>query len=290
MSKPDLLIPAHLRALCEQYGFKPSKSFGQNYLISERPIQAMMAAANLEPGDRVIEIGPGFGVLTLAMATVPEVSVTAFEIEQNLQPYWQDQIRVHPNIEVVWGDALKELQAYSLPETYKVLANLPYQITSHALRTLLELRPQPTVIAVMVQAEVADRICAVPGKKRREADGEVSLLSMAVQYYGTPQFVTKVSRGAFWPSPNVDSAIIVITNIRKRENTEFFFRVLRAGYAHRRKQLWHNLAQGLMLTGEVVKSSLQTVMGNTKVRAEELTISDWERLVADLSTVIEQKN
>lgn len=289
MSKPDLLIPAHLRALCERYGFKPSKSFGQNYLISERPIQAMIAATKLESGDKVIEVGPGFGVLTLAMAAIPDVSVTAFEIEQNLQPYWQDQILAHPNIEVVWGDALKELQAYSLPTTYKVLANLPYQITSHALRTLLELRPQPSVIAVMVQAEVADRICAVPGKKRRDADGEVSLLSMAVQYYGTPRFVTKVSRGSFWPSPKVDSAIITITDIRKREGAELFFRILRAGYAHRRKQLWHNLTQGLSLSGEVVKTSLQTVIGNPQVRAEELTISDWERLVADLSTVIEQK-
>lgn len=289
MSKPDLLIPAYLRALCEQYGFKPSKSFGQNYLISERPVQAMIAAANLSEGDQVIEIGPGFGVLTFAIAATPGVKITAFEIEQNLKPYWAEHVAARPNIEIVWGDALKQLQTHQLPAKYKVLANLPYQITSHALRTILELRPQPEVVAIMVQAEVADRICAVPGKKRRDSDGEVSLLSMAVQYYGTPRFVTKVSRGSFWPAPKVDSAIIAITNIRARTDSEHFFKILRAGYAHRRKQLWHNLVQGLTVPGEIIKDSLQRVMGNVQVRAEELTITDWERLAADLSTVLPQK-
>ncbi len=286
--KPELLVPSHLRALCERYGFKPSKSFGQNYLISERPIQAMLEAAAVKPGDRIIEIGPGFGVLTFAAAQA-EAMITAFEIEQNLQPYWQEQIQARTNIEIVWGDALKNLHQYQLPPQYKVLTNLPYQITSHALRTILELRPQPSVIAVMVQAEVADRICAAPGKKRPEADGEVGLLSMAVQYYGTPRFVTKVSRGSFWPAPRVDSAIIVITDIKERPEAEHFFRILRAGYAHRRKQLWHNLTQGLNVSGEVVKASLERVVHNSKVRAEELSITDWERLVADLSTVIPQK-
>ncbi len=286
--KPELLVPSHLRALCEQYGFKPSKSFGQNYLISERPIQAMLEATNVQLGDRVIEIGPGFGVLTFAAASAG-ANVTAFEIEQNLQPYWQDQTKARANIEIIWGDALKNLHSYPLPPKYKVLANLPYQITSHALRTILELRPQPTVIAVMVQAEVADRICAAPGKKRRDADGEVGLLSMAIQYYGTPRFVTKVSRGSFWPAPRVDSAVILISDIKDRPDADHFFRVLRAGYAHRRKQLWHNLSQGLTVPGEIIKASLQRAVGNPQVRAEELAVADWERLAADLSTVIPQK-
>lgn len=281
MPYSDLFKPSHLKELCAKYGFTPSKSFGQNYLISERSIAVMLVAAEVGEEDTIIEIGPGFGILTLAAAAKAK-RVIAFEIEQSLRPYWEEQQSEHANIEIVWGNALEQIRAYPLPKNgYKILANLPYQITSHAIRTILELDPLPTVAIIMVQAEVADRICARPGTKRQNATSdEVGLLSMAVQYYGTPEFITKVSHGSFWPSPKVDSALIALRNLQPhlQPQAAHFFALLRAGYAHRRKQLWHNLAGGLALSPEKVKAALRTAVGNDRARAEDLNVEQWKML------------
>lgn len=273
----ELLQPQYLKKICAEYHLLPSKSYGQHYLISDAPIRRMIAAAELNAGDTVVEIGPGFGVLTLAVAPLVE-RVVAFEIEKKLEPYWAEKISEHPNIHIVWGNAIKKFSTVSEQfSSYKVLANLPYQVTSDALRILLEAVPTPQIIVVMVQKEVAERLCARPG--------EMSLLSVAVQYYGTPTVVAAVPPGAFWPRPAVDSAVVAV---RPRQRPaggptpEAFFRIVRTGFSHKRKQLWRNLAQGLKLPEEQVKVVIKKVAGNDRVRAEELTVADWQVLAQEL--------
>lgn len=270
------LSPTQLKALCQTYDLTPSKQYGQNYLISSAPVERMIEAGGLTPSDTVVEIGPGFGVLTCAVAPVV-ARVIAFEIEQKLRGYWEEKLEEYPNIDVVWGNALKEisLEKYAIPPVYKVLANLPYQITSHAIRTLLELEQKPERIIIMVQKEVAERICASPG--------DMSLLAVSVQYYGEPKMIAKVPSGNFWPAPKVDSAVVAITNIQEKKGAEEFFRYVRAGFQNKRKQLWKNLTVGLGLDGSVVKRVLLEVVGNEKVRAEELSVGEWEQVIARLT-------
>ncbi len=297
----DLLKPATLKKLCFESGFEPSKSFGQNYLITDRPIKAMIETAHLERTDTIIEIGPGFGVLTLALAERVQ-KVISFEIEQTLLEYWQEQQKEYPNIDIVWGDVLHHItkKVFELSQDkkqtskknseivhntpYKVIANLPYQITARAIRTILELDPLPEIIVLMVQKEVATRICAPLGGKHQKGqhDTEVGILSVAVQYYGQPRLITHVSKGCFWPSPNVDSAVIAIEHLRSRPGAEAFFRVVRAGFAHKRKILASNLAGTLNIPSETVRQIIRDITGNEKIRAEQLTVDQWEKIVHQL--------
>ncbi|PIR76117.1 MAG: ribosomal RNA small subunit methyltransferase A [Candidatus Magasanikbacteria bacterium CG10_big_fil_rev_8_21_14_0_10_42_10] len=271
----SFLSPSKLKELCTRYHLTPSKKYGQNYLISETPINKMIEAGELTSNDTVVEIGPGFGVLTFALSPLVK-KVVAFEIEKKLEEYWEEKQKEYKNIQVIWGNALKELH-YSNSELrtpYKVLANLPYQITSHVLRTLLELPQKSERIVIMVQKEVAERICAKAG--------EMSLLSVSVQYYGTPKIVTKVTKGNFWPSPNVDSAVIAVTHMKDRPDAEVFFHYVRAGFQNKRKQVWKNLSQAFHLDGEQVKQVLVEVTGDEKVRAQELSVMEWEEVVQKL--------
>lgn len=274
-----MLTPTKIKELCATYDLRPSKSYGQHYLISDAPIKKMIAAAGLSGSDTVVEIGPGFGVLTLAVAPLVK-KVIAFEIEKKLQPYWQEQQKQYPNVDIVWGNFLHEHESIhgALPAQYKILANLPYQITSQALRVMLEAMPRAEQVIVMVQKEVAERMCAKPG--------DMSLLSVAVQYYGMPRSIATVPPGAFWPAPRVDSAVVAIDvkpRARDTAETTRFFDLVRLGFAHKRKQLWSNLASGSRFSRDVVKQALIDVIHNEKVRAEELSVTDWQNLFMKLN-------
>ena len=277
-----MLKPTEIKELCAKYNLLPSKQYGQHYLISDAPIRKMIEAANLSSDDTVVEIGPGFGVLTLTVAPLVK-KVIAFEIEQKLCSYWEEKVLEYPNVEIVWGNVLAKLQTpiAELRVGYKVLANLPYQITSEALRAIFEANPKPEKVIVMVQKEVAERICA---KK-----GDMSLLAVSVQYYGAPKIVAQVSRGCFWPAPKVDSAVIAI-DVEGTKNKEqktideaVFFRIAKAGFSHKRKQVWRNLAEGLKLPADEMKRALVEVMGNEKVRAEEISIEEWKKIALLIS-------
>ena len=273
----DLFRPTCLQELCKKYNLSPSKKYGQNYLITDSPIKKMIEAADLKKSDTVVEIGPGFGVLTFAL-TEKVNKVIAFEIEKKLEEYWQENSP--ENLEMIWGNVLNQFPTISFQLLeYKVVANLPYQITSNILRTLLELENKPESITVMVQREVADRIVAKPG--------DMSMLAVSVQYYGESKKIAKVSKGNFWPSPKVDSAVLHIDINSKQEDKEFdkkFFRVVKAGFANKRKQLWRNLAVGLKIEAEQIKHILNIVTGNEKVRAEELSVEQWKEITDILNT------
>lgn len=278
----DLFKPTYLQKICKECGLNPSKKYGQNYLITDAPIKKMIEAAEIKKTDTVLEIGPGFGILTLALVKETK-KVVAFEIEKRLENYWQEEIENNElnNLEIIYGNALNKIQDISNKiQQYKVVANLPYQITSNILRTILELENKPESITVMVQKEVSERICSKPGG--------MSVLAVSVQYFGEPKIITKVSRGSFWPSPKVDSAVlhIKIKNQKnkksRKQDDDLFFKVVKTGFANKRKQLWRNLAEGLKIDKDKVKNILKKNVGNEMIRAEELSVAQWEKLVINL--------
>ena len=271
MDKQNVYKPSYLIELCKKYNLSPSKKYGQNYLMTKIYIDKMLEAGEINKDDLVVEVGPGFGVLTFALAEKAG-KIVSFEIEQKLREYWEENAL--ENLEIIWGDVVKQFSVskFSAPggpalgwKKYKVVANLPYQITSAILRMFLELENKP---------ESAQRITA---KK-----GDMSVLAISVQYYGQPKVVAKVTKGNFWPSPKVDSAVLLINNIKSPNNDfsdERFFEVVKSGFAQKRKQLWRNLSQGLKLDAEKIKGILVEVCGNEKIRAEELGVEEWVEIV-----------
>lgn len=279
-----------LKQLCSKYRLTPSKNYGQNFLINPAPIQKMLATAELSKNDTVIEVGPGFGALTFALAQRAG-KVIAFEIEKKLQPYWDEQLKKYKNIEVGWGNALKA----PLPnQKYRVIANLPYQITSNVLRKFLEAAVPPELMVLMVQKEVAERICAKPG--------DMSLLAVSVQYFADSKIIMNVPRGYFWPEPKVDSAVIKLKMraLARNDNDEWFFRVVKAGFAQKRKLLVKNLQPLIDKTAPqppsgdygaskqtarhygASKQKLEKIfakMGlSPNARAQELSLEQWNQL------------
>ena len=269
------LPPKQLQRLCQEYGIKPSKSYGQNYLVDPLPIEAMVAAGELKKTDTVVEIGPGFGVLTLALA--PEVKkVISFEIEKKLTKYWQEQFEENEikNLEIIWGDVLQQFPKLetSKLDNYKVIANLPYQITSPIIRMFLETKNPPQIMIFMVQKEVAERICAKPG--------DMSLLAISVQYYADAEVILNVPRILFWPAPEVDSAVIAIKTVKNQEKKKIsdndFFKLVRAGFAQKRKLLIKNLLP--YYNKEKLNQAFTELGLKPTARAQELSVSDWQRL------------
>lgn len=274
------LTPTQLKELCAKYSLSPSKEYGQNYLISDKPILAMLQAADLTSSDTVFEVGPGFGVLTFALLEKVK-KVVAFEIEKKLLPYWEEKGRNFPNLHMVWGNVLFKIEEEAKKEgKYKIIANLPYQITSHFLRTVFSLENKPEQVLLMVQKEVGERMQAKPGN--------MSLLSLSVQYYGKVKIIEKVPAGSFWPVPKVDSCVIEIRDIEGIDPVEekWFFRLAKAGFQNKRKQLWKNISVGLHLPSEETKRRVEKICGNEKVRAEELSVENWKHLTLSLKELM----
>lgn len=260
----------YLKHLCSKYGLVPSRKYGQNFLIDEEPIAEMLEAAGIKPDDSVVEVGPGFGILTLALAAKAK-KVTAFEIEKKLEPYWQEQMSRHKNIEIIWGNILYEIKNLKI-KNYKIIANLPYQITSNVIRKFLEAENPPELMVLMVQKEVAERICAKPG--------DMSVLAVSIQYYAQPEVVAQVPKSCFWPVPAVDSAIIKITGIKSGPAGEHFFKIVKAGFANRRKMLIKNLSAVADKTK--LPAVFQELGINAKVRAQELSVEQWRSLARQI--------
>lgn len=270
----------------------PKKSLGQNFLVDGAHLARIVAAADLAPTDLVLEIGPGHGVLTQPLAE-QAAGVAAVELDDRLIAPLLATFSTRANVMILHGDILEldpgtvidtlaaHLAAAScLPPSipaqqtpYKVVANLPYYITSAVLRQLLETGRPPDKLVVLVQLEVAQRICAMPG--------HMSLLAVSVQYYAKPHFVHKVPAGAFRPAPKVDSAILVLdrrTTPAVSVAPEPFFRIVRAGFGQKRKQLLNSLAAGLSIPKDTVKPALNHANIDPTRRAETLTLTEWESL------------
>jgi len=264
------------------------KSLGQNFLKDESVLNHIIESANLSKDDVVIEIGPGPGALTEKLAAVCK-QVIAIEIDERMVELLHTKLVGNENVEIIAGDILKinlpELiekylptgQAGNLQYTkYKVVANLPYYITSPIIRLLLETKYPPAEMVVMVQKEVAERIVA---KK-----GAMSILAVSVQYYAKAQFLFTVFKESFEPMPKVDSAILKITRNKKqetnnKEKTKKFFRIVKSGFSAKRKTLVNNLSNGLQLQKKEIETKLGSLGFSPNTRAQELGVEDWRRLV-----------
>ena len=276
------------RAVLERHGFTFKKSFGQNFLTDTNILQKIVDTAEIDRNVNVIEIGPGIGALTEFLAE-NAAEVMTFEIDERLVPILADTLRDFDNVRVVNEDILKsDLQArikeFANPNLpIKVVANLPYYITTPILMHLIESGIPFSEFVMMMQREVADRISAQPNSK------SYGSLSIAVQYYMTAKVAFIVPRTVFVPAPNVDSAILKM--VRRDQpavgvkDEAFFFKVSKASFTHRRKTLWNNLTSYFGKSNEV-KTKLESALDNAElspsVRGEALGLQEFARLADSL--------
>jgi 16S rRNA (adenine1518-N6/adenine1519-N6)-dimethyltransferase len=239
----------------------------------------IVAAAQLMPGDVVLEVGPGLGHLTRLLAQQAG-HVIAVELDERLMPILRDRLADVGNVELVQGDILKlPLDSLPLPPDYKVVANLPFYITSAVLQHFLAGELPPARMVITIQHEVAQRIVAQPGA--------MSLLAVSVQFYGQPRVVARIKAGAFYPKPKVDAAVVRIdrhtvppTDIR---DMDAFFGVVKAGFAQRRKQLRNSLAAGLCRSEAQVVAALEAAGIDPRRRPETLSLQEWGAIARRLN-------
>lgn len=272
---PRLDVPALLR----RHGLRPDRRLGQNFLADPALLERIVRAAGVTADDVVLEIGPGLGTLTRHLARAAR-EVIAVELDARLLPALREAIAPCSNVRLIQGDIL-QFDPVELVggRDYLVAANIPYNITSAVLRHLLEAAPRPRRIVLTVQQEVAMRVCAGPG--------EMSLLAVSVQMYGEPQIVERIPAGAFYPAPEVDSAVLRIETRREPlfgpEIREHVFRLARAGFQQKRKTLRNALSGGLGRPPAEVEAALRVAGIDPMRRAETLSLEEWGRLAERLS-------
>jgi 16S rRNA (adenine1518-N6/adenine1519-N6)-dimethyltransferase len=272
LNLPQLDVPH----LLHQYGLHPDKSLGQNFLVDENALQQVIAAAEVTMQDVVLEIGAGLGSLTRHLAVCARW-VVAVEVDSGLIPALTQVVGQYSNVRVVKGDilALDPSQLVSRSD-YLVVANIPYYITSALIRHLLEANIPPKRLVLTIQEQVAERICAAPG--------DMSLLALSVQVYGQPAIVAHIPAGAFYPPPNVNSAVLLIDRFTSplipSDHLNVFFQLTRAGFSQKRKTMRNALAAGLHLPPAEVEQLLIKAQVDPMRRAETLSIPEWRQLTA----------
>jgi 16S rRNA (adenine1518-N6/adenine1519-N6)-dimethyltransferase len=258
-----------IRPLLRQLNLRPSKGRGQTFLADETVLDTILDAAELTSTDTVLEIGPGLGILTSALARRAG-QVTAVELDARLAEHLRKGLAIFPNVRLVEGNILA-VPASALPTPpYKVVANIPYSITSAVLRHFLETPMRPSRLVLMVQKEVAQRIVALPGR--------MSVLAVSVQFYATPRLVATVPAKAFFPVPEVDSAILRLDTLAQPPvdvPAPRFFRTVTAGFSQKRKQLHNSLGAGLGIPSAEMTTLLRSVDIDGSRRAETLTLAEW---------------
>lgn len=272
--------------LLRRYGLRPNKKLGQNFLVDAATLQRIVEAASLMCDEWVLEIGPGLGSLTCLLAARAQ-QVVAVELDAQLIPILKEVLLPYPNVRLVQGDILGfEPQALMLADvsprsqveqskSYCVVANIPYYITSAVIRHLLEGEIRPRQMVLTVQREVAERIVAGPG--------EMSLLALSVQVYGSPRIVARIPAGAFYPPPEVDSAVVRVDlhpmpHIAQ-ERLPLFFRLARAGFSQKRKTLRNALTGGMAWKSQYTAEVLEVAGIDGRRRAETLSLEEWSALV-----------
>ena len=262
------------KALLESYDLFPKKSLGQNFMHDPQALYKIVDCADLTPGDRVVEVGAGTGGLTAKLAERAN-QVFAIELDKRLQPVLEDRFDDVPNVYLVFNDILKtDIAALLGNQEFIVVANVPYYISSAILWHFLEAEHQPQRMVVTMQYEVAERIIA--------QDGMMNLLAIALQFYGVPRIVSRLSPAVFWPRPNIHSAVVHIATHANRPvdvpSVPAFFRVVKAGFSMKRKQLKNALAGGLHIKARRAAELLGAADIDPQRRAETLTLQEWARL------------
>ena len=269
-----------IKDLFERHGFSFTKSLGQNFLINPAVCPKIAELGGAKPGVCALEIGTGVGVLTKELAECCD-KVIAVEIDTSLKPILEETLADYDNVEIVFANVMETDLAALLAEKAGgmetvVCANLPYYITSPVIMRVLESRLPISAMTVMVQKEAADRICAKPGTR------DCGAISCAVSYYSEPKLLFKVGRGSFMPSPNVDSAVIRL-DVKPAadipaEEERLLFRIIRASFSQRRKQVANPLSSELHLSKAELSALMESCGIKPTARAEELTLEDFGRL------------
>ena len=269
----QIMTKQELQFLLQRYNLKPRREQGQNFLLDDAVIDSIVQASELKSTDVILEIGPGFGILTSKLAQYAK-KVIAVEQDRNIFPAVSKLAKQYPNIIPYNEDVRKFFREKSgLQErNYKLIANLPYSIASWVLREFLEHSPRPSLMVIMVQKEVAQRVVAEPGN--------MSILSNAVQCFADARIVRIVPHTCFYPAPKIDSAIL---KIRLKEQPVSpapaeLMRLIKIGFAAKRKQLHKNLQVGLPISSEKAKILLETVGVSIQARPQELSTEQWEQL------------
>ncbi len=263
------------RALLRRHGIRPDKRLGQHFLFDPAALDRVVACADLSGGETILEVGAGVGSLTLRLASAAR-RVIAVEIDRRLIPALEETVAGRVNVEVVVGDILTlDLARLIGGAAYAVIANIPYNITSHLLRRLLEAPRPPTRLVLTVQREVADRVTSGAGKQ--------SLLALGVELYGRAEVRGRIAPGAFYLPPEVESSILVVRmHAQPRLAPDLIdplFRMARAGFGQKRKKLRNSLAGGLEVGTPTVTRWLAAADLPADCRPEDLGLEDWERLV-----------
>lgn len=296
---PITLSTAELKRETEQlgklYGVAPQHSKGQNFLIEPKVYQTIIKAAELQPTDEVLEIGPGWGFLTMSIAEKSK-RVVSVELDHRLAELLPDRLTIagHNNIKIINQDILKtvinrpdlnnsdNLSNLDIDPDYKIVANLPYNITSVCLKRFLAGEVErPSLMVVLVQDEVAHRLTAKPG--------DLSLLGLMAQYYSQPEYIATVPANNFLPKPKVNSAIVRFRLIKpalSAKKEKLFWRLAKIGFSARRKMLKNNLAAGLHLDEKIIAAALEKTDQKITCRAQDLSVKDWIALVALLEKIV----
>jgi 16S rRNA (adenine1518-N6/adenine1519-N6)-dimethyltransferase len=260
-------VSAQLR----QYGLAPRKRLGQNFLRDRSYLKRMLDAADVNADDEVLEIGAGTGVLTRALMERAR-RVVAVELDDSLMTMLRAELERVPNLELWHANALDFEPSSNFSGPYKLLGNIPYYITGPLVRRYLEIDRKPSVLIVMVQLEVAERIIARPG--------QLSVLGVSVQYYADADLVARVPAGAFYPVPKVDSAILRLRpkTSAPRVPPQAFFPIVKAGFSMKRKQIANSLTSGLQMSRPRTQALLRDAGIEETRRAQTLTVAEWETL------------
>ncbi|MFO7774072.1 MAG: 16S rRNA (adenine(1518)-N(6)/adenine(1519)-N(6))-dimethyltransferase RsmA [Dehalococcoidia bacterium] len=276
------VVGSQRRGVARRFDFKPKKSLGQHFLIDEAVLERILSATEVGNRDIVVEIGPGLGVLTEALAK-RGARVIAVELDSKLVALLKKRLVTFPNVEIVRADILRvtprqllqdNLTAPEAVRSYKVIANLPYYITSPVLCHFLEGQPRPSEMVVMVQKEVGEVIAASPGKMR--------LLSVKTQFYSKPAIVCYVPAASFHPPPKVESVVLRLDVYSEPpieiSHVASFFDMVMHGFSSPRKQLRNSLAHSLEMPPEQVASLLEKAGIEARRRAETLSLEEWREL------------
>jgi len=266
----DLTDLNDIKNLLRKHGLWTKKWLGQNFLVDRDELNNIVAAAEIDKDDLIVEIGPGLGVMTQELAKKAK-KVIAVELDEEIIPILKETTKQFDNIEIKNQDVLK----FQAPEEdYKIVANIPYYITSKILKTFLEKAPnKPKSITILSQREVAEQIIAEPG--------DLTVLAVSVQVFGQANYVKTILANSFYPAPKVNSAILHIDLYDKpkvKVDLKIFFQVLKAGFSQRRKKLRNSIGAGLQLPAIKAARLLEGAQIDPSRRAQELSLKEWEAL------------
>jgi len=263
-----------VRKILDKYEIYPKRSLGQNFLIDQNIIDKIIKAAEIKKEDKILEIGPGLGLITKELDKYSD-SVLGIE-KDTLFTKILNEFNFK-NTKVIEADILEYIKDHDISE-YKIVANIPYYLTSNLIRNLLESYNQPKEIYLVMQKEVAERICSNEG----------NILSISVKYYAEPKICFSISKNSFWPSPKVNSALIKITPIKKyEEKDKLFFKIIKAGFSSPRKKMINNLSEILRIKKEELEQVFEKANISKNVRAENLSVNEW-RILSNVILKIEE--